>query len=76
MVAIPGRKEFTVVMVWQRQDDCSTTYIAKVWAASPKQAVFFAKYEMQKETRDIDDLNRDEIEIIAIYEGHLENLYE
>lgn len=76
--AFKNKKPFTVILSYQDLGMQSPTFSEfKVLAASPKQAVFFAKHEAYVEGLNTDDdLNKENFEVVAVFKYHLENLKE
>jgi hypothetical protein len=67
------KKKYTVLLLYAHIDR-PETYQAHVYAASVKQAIFFARFEISKANDNPDA--RDDYDPIAVYLGHLEDLSE
>lgn len=71
------KNPYTVLLLYP--DYCkmnnSKTYEAHVLAKSPEQAAFFAQHEAWVDNEsEVEELNKKDFEVLAVYEGHLENL--
>lgn len=67
------KKKYTVLLLYPHQTNVET-YQAHVVALTPKQAVFFARFECAKANDNVYD--KEEYRPIAVYFGHLEDLNE
>lgn len=67
------KKKYTVLLLYPHAD-AAGTYQAHVMALTPKQAIFFARYEIAKRNDNPND--KEEYQPIAVYLGHLEDLSE
>lgn len=65
------KKKFTVLLLYPYPAGVET-YKIHIVAVSPKQAIFFARYEVSKKNENPE--MKDDYQAIAVYLGHLEDL--
>jgi hypothetical protein len=65
---------YTVLLLYPDHTNIQT-YQAHVKAKTPKQAIFFARFEATKAEGN-EEMDKEDFMPLAIYEGHLEDLNE